>query len=74
MPPSAPSSPRASQMLMCAEKHSQDSYLWIQSKQDVWALVKVVRQQNTLLTVLNISTSEKLEIDLVRERREIFRA
>jgi hypothetical protein len=67
MPLSAPSSPKASQMLMCAEMHPKDSYLWIQSKQDVWALVKVVHQQNTLLTVLNTSTSGKLEIDLVSE-------
>jgi hypothetical protein len=71
MPPSAPGSPSASQMLMSAEKHPSNSYLWVESKQgesdqDVWALVKVVRQENTLLTVLNTSTGQKMEIDLVR--------
>jgi hypothetical protein len=65
MPPSAPGSPSASQMLMSAEKHPKDSYLWVESEQDVWALVKVVRQENTLLTVLNVSTGQKMEVDLV---------
>jgi hypothetical protein len=75
MPPSTPASPTASQLLMCAEKHKKDSYLWTQRKQnDVWALVKVVRQQNTLLTVLDKSTSEKMEIDLVSEGRKILTA
>jgi hypothetical protein len=64
---SAPASPSASQMLMRAERHPRDSHLWVESKQDVWTLVKVVRQQTTLLTVQNIGTSEKLEIDLVSD-------
>jgi hypothetical protein len=66
MPPSALGSPSASQMLLSAEKHPSNSYVWAKSEQEVYALVKVVRQENTLLTVLNTSTGEKMEIDLVR--------
>jgi uncharacterized lipoprotein len=56
-------------MLMSAEKHPKDSHLWVESEQEVWALVKVVRQENTLLTVLNVSTGQKMEVDLVSTLR-----
>jgi hypothetical protein len=72
MPPSAPGSPSASQMLMSAEKHPKDSYCWAKSEQDVWALVKVIRQENTLLSVLNTSTGQKMEIDLVSRSSHVF--
>ena len=58
--------PSMSALMMRAEKRSMGSLVWVEDAKEVWALVQVASQDNTILTVRHTSTGIEEEIDLVR--------
>lgn len=64
------SQPSVSMKLLRAQTIEAGSEIWAEDETDggeeVWMLVQVLRQDNTLLMVRKKKTGEELEIDLVR--------
>ncbi|CAM9208802.1 unnamed protein product [Ascophyllum nodosum] len=56
--------PSMSALMMRAEKRSMGSLVWVEDAKEVWALVQVASQDNTILTVRHTSTGIEEEIDL----------
>lgn len=54
-----------SMSLMRAETIPVGSEVWVDDEKQVWMLVKVVRQDNTILTVRQKTTGDEEEVDLV---------
>lgn len=64
------SQPSVSTLMMRAQRRPEGTEVWMEDERQVWALVEVVKQDNTMLTVRHKSSGKTEEIDLVRGKIE----
>lgn len=60
------SQPSVSMQLMRADTVPRGSHVWVEDDKLVWVLAEVVRQENTILTVREMSSGRQRDVDLVR--------
>lgn len=63
------SQPSMSAQLMRAQVHAVESEIWMEDEREVWKLVKVVSQDNTILVVKHTNGNGEQQIDLVRQAK-----